>query len=234
MKRLLPILILLGSLALSVQARADTVNWGSSFFGTHIQSDGSPITATFNFEIGTFGSSFIPDETNVGLWEANWQVLDAAPYFEFFSFFTGSFDLQDHPTNPGQVVSTSPDADPVDFFVGEQVYIWVYNTATPGPGAEWVLITDNDGLNGDDWVLPDPDDQTVDPLQWRVSTATDAIFGGLNDVSGPGERTGGPPVFDLQTHTFVPEPSSALLLITGAGLLLLRRKNFEVRNHRKP
>ncbi len=225
MKRCLYILILIG-LAAASPGRADTVNWGSSFGGVHVESDGDALLATFTFEIGTFGSTFIPDETNVDLWSANWKVLDAATYNDTLNIFTDSFDLLDHPTLPGQVVSNSPDADPVNFSQGEQVYIWVYNTDTAAPGSEWVLITDNDGAGGDDWVIPDPDDQTIDPVQWRVSTATQVVFGGLNDVSGPGERTGGPPLFDLQTHTFVPEPSGALLVGCGLGVLALRRRRF--------
>ncbi len=227
MIRLLPGLLFL--LALVTPVHAQTIQWGDLVGATVLQSDGSTIpvalvgdpSPAFHFEIGSFGS-FVPDDTNTALWKDFWKIFDAADFTgPTDNFFQGSVDMLS-----GQV-SSSPDANPTDTFAaGEQGYIWIYNDLDPVPTAEWVLIT-NDGSDvpgrGPAWTFPAFDDQTSLILDWRTDTATTPIYGGLNDTTGPGERTDSSTVFDLQTHTFVPEPDSAFLLGLGAFLIFLRR-----------
>lgn len=213
-------------LGLAMQAQGRTINWGDAALGNDLTSDGTAIDVSFTFEIGTFGPSFVPDGTNVALWGVNWKPLDSATYNETLDFFTSSFQIEAHPTLPNTLVSDQNGTD--TFAIGEQTYIWIFNTTVPGEAAEWALFTDNDTLNGDDWLLPDPGDQSTEPLDWRQSTATVPVFGGLNDVTGPGERSDTSTVFQFQTHTFVPEPSTALLLAGALGLLGARRRR--VRN----
>jgi len=114
---------------------------------------------------------------------------------------------------------------PDDTYEGFQAYIWVYNNQAGDETSEWALITERDGL--DAWKIPSSTgSQQNFPNQWRVSTATDILFGGINDIDGPGETSSGAPsTFALQTNTFLPVPESGTTLLFGLtlGSLVLRR-----------
>jgi hypothetical protein len=87
-----------------------------------------------------------------------------------------------------------------------------------------VLITNTSGA--DAWKIPvSTGSQQNFPSQWRVSTASDSIFGGKKDSDGPGETSSTPPSFALQTNTFLPVPGSGTTLLCGLtlGCLLMRR-----------
>lgn len=209
-------------LAFSSPAWADTINWGSEFGSRNVQSDGSaPVATGFTVQLGKFTTGFSPDGANVELWAANWTVFDEllpGEHNAAFGYYTSERQLLDNTT----------------FQPGEQAYVWMYNSQTVVPGSEWLLYT-NDGRDGaaaDDWVFPDvPGSQQTLPLSWRVSNASRVIFGALDpDDDGPdpsrrGDGHGTPPGggFNVQTHTFVPEPGASLLSIAALMLLAARR-----------
>lgn len=204
---------------------ARTIDWGGSVNGLLYTSNGIALDASFTFELGTFGDTFVPTQFNMELWTANWKVFDRAiaPALNGWDpatqFFSGTATLQTNGTS-----SESPPLPAYTFAQGEQAYIWVYNGLTIDALSEWALVTNNslDGNALDDWTMPAHSDHTLQPLDWRLSNATGVPFGGLNDVEGPGQYTVTPPSFDLQTHV-VPEPASALL-VGIAGLLAMRRR----------
>ncbi len=197
--------------------QAQTLNWGNALLDANFNSAGGAIDATYTFAIGTFSDGFAPTAANTGQWGGEWTALDTTTYNEATGWFTGSYTMQagDAPLS------------------GRQAYIWVYNNLAGDETSEWVLITDDSGSDGlgDEWLVP----AYVDPLggnppgsyDWRVSTATTPVWGGLNNVAGAGEQAVVPPSYALQTFSFpapIPEPSSAVLLALAGALMLRRRR----------
>lgn len=217
-------------------AQATTINWGTYFdpFRTTsllFDSDGNPLDDTYVFELGTFGS-FIPTESNLSDWSANWKVFDRVKLGDGWISSSGTIGhnatLEEDFTTSNAALSQT-----TVFTPGEQAFIWAYQDASGSPSPspifspdfEWALLTDNDGLNGDDWLMPSPSGHLALSLDWRIEDATFSPFGGLLDTQYDGDYSSTPGAFILQTHTNpVPEPGTALLLALPAALGLRRRR----------
>ena len=119
------------------------------------------------------------------------------------------------------MTSSRSDLPQHSFSVGEQAYIMVYDDLVlTDPATEFALITDSS------WLMPTSDTHSPDTRDWRINAAGTAVFGGLNNIQGPGEYGVNPNAFVLQTHNVpapIPEPGSALLLAVS-GLFLRRRR----------
>lgn len=202
-----------------------TIEWGNAVGDVVVNSQGIALDDSYIFELGTFGS-FVPTESNLSLWAANWKVFDraTAPALDGWNstlgFFGSAATLEVDLTS-----SESPPLPPYTFLQGEQAYIWVYNGYTIDALTEWALITNDslDGNSADDWLFPAPGGKTDVPLEWRLSNASRVGFGGLNDEEGPGGYTVDPGLFALQTHT-VPEPSGLLLALLAVLIGAARRR----------
>lgn len=227
----------------ATSAQAVTINWGTYISPTSylFDSTGAELTDDYYFELGTFGSSFVPTEANMSEWASNWKVFDraAAPGTEGWNSSAGivahSATLETDFTTSNTNLSQAN-----TFATGEQAYIWIYKgvsgDSSPGPvlesGFEWALVTNDssDGDPGDDWLMPVPSGHVATSLDWRIEDATSTPFGGLNDDSGPGETSGDPSTsYILQTHTSVaavPEPGSAFFIGLAGFTLLVRHRRF--------
>jgi hypothetical protein len=224
-------------------ANAVSVSWGSWVPANLIDSQGNSLDGSYQFEIGTFTAGFTPDANNMADWSTNFTVFDRTyaanggpsdPNGDWdvsVPLFTGisEIDAGGH--------SLSPDANPSSVFTpGDQIYLWVYNQKTLTPGAEWALVTrapSGGSGNPNEWIIPDP--ANPDPFHTQQLALTDelnpanqadtAIFGGVNNVQGPGEYNTGstPSTFHLQTHV-VPEPAAGLLIGALGLASVLRRK----------
>ena len=226
------LLSILAALIPVMPISAATIFWGSSVNDLLFDSTGNPLDDSFSFEIGTFGTTFNPDDTNKDLWLANWKILDrvTAPassgWDSASQFFSSSFTiLPDGTSSRGVDIGTN-----FVFSEGEQAFIWVFNTQDLDVGTEWALVTNGptDGSTTNDWIIPPlPDicgcNPGGDSLEWRLSTATQPDFGGINDIDGPGNVTDTPPSYSLQTAT-LPEPGSSFLILTAGLLFRLRRR----------
>jgi hypothetical protein len=220
------------SLFSSAPVSAHTVFWGSAVNDLLFDSKGNQLDDSFTFEIGTFGSAFTPDDGNKDLWLANWKILDrvTAPASSGWDstqgFFSSSFTLL-----PDGTSSRSVDVGSNFVFAeGEQAFIWVFNTQALEIDTEWALVTNgsSDGSSTDNWTIPPLPDicgcsSGAESLEWRLSTASQPDFGGVNNVDGPGNVTDIPPSYSLQTAT-LPEPGSSLLILTAGLLYRLNRR----------
>lgn len=203
---------------------AQTVHWGNALLDTLIQSDGTEITAGdgFTFQIGVFQSGFTPTSGNPENWLANWRPLDGAAFNDDANFFNSTFDIVPDSVEPQFGTSNSPEAYPgLQVQAGQQLWMFVYNNTNMDTTTELFLA------GAGTWTLPTvANNQMIMPGGFRVSQIVSApVFGGANDLRGGGNYSGGDPGFELQTATFIPEPSAVLLQAAGLfALCTLRRR----------
>ena len=122
------------------------------------------------------------------------------------------------------VTSSNPTASTLSF-AGLDAYIWIRNDDNPVPGTEWLLT------RADNWTFPvvGGDCCNTEVIEWAVSDLDSGnvpVWGRQNDVIGSGEFSS-TSTTGLQTFTFVPEPSSALLAAVAGGFLVLRRRRSD-------
>jgi hypothetical protein len=219
-------LLLLSILIVSGQSVSDgaTISWNSNFDSVLIDSAGNPLDQSFSFEVGTFGA-FAPTSANMSDWASNWKVFDKA-YLDDpngwnweNSFFTRTVTHEVDGTSSSPFANPPNTLSPNVFSQNEIVYLWVYNTMILAEGAEWALLTD--GLSGDNtysrWLIPDPSESSSS-YEWHLDDAREVVLGGANNVQGDGQFSANPSVFNLQTAA-VPEPTSALLVLSALGWL---------------
>ena len=203
---------------------ASTIFWGSLFGDTLLTSSGTALDSSFTFELGNFINGFVPTAGNTASWALNWQVFDTAVNTDGWTPADQEIAHSvDHTLASG---STSPTSTPSAIFTeGAPAYLWAFNSKDVNTMPEWALLADNDhGTNVlNAWEFPDPTLQSGESFDWQTRDLDTAIFGGVNDLQGPGLHTASPATFTLQTHV-VPEPSSALLLALAGGSLMRARR----------
>ena len=152
---------LLGLVLAAPTAPARQIEWFGDFNAVNLDSDGLPMDAGFQFELGVFEGSFIPDPGNTGLWAANWRPAQRSHY----NIVTKAFDA----------VHTVDDNTP-PFTVGKAAYIWGWRIS--GQESEWILF------RAPTWQWPAADPLSPLPLRWEVDAAT-AIIGSIHASGSP-------------------------------------------------
>lgn len=209
-------------IAFCVPIHAQTLNWGSPIGTFVVDSDGDGVDDRFIFELGAFDLNFTPDDSNYELWFENWRMFDSTTYNPEFGYYTSTVHVISDLNGEG-VYSSNPNSYSDESFAGLVAYLWIRNADLPGTETEWLLV------RADNWVFPtiagDCCDTSV--IEWSISDLPGTsipLYGSQGGIAGEGEKTfistGG-----LQTFTFVPEPSSAVLAALGALALLRRRRD---------
>lgn len=198
---------------------AQTLNWGSPVGTQLVDSYGNEIDGSFEFELGAFNIGFIPDANNMEDWDLNWKTFDSASYNQTFGYFTSTVHVISDLS--GNVLSSNPNASTGNF-AGLLAYLWIRKGDIPAGNTEWLLVRANN------WTFPltagDCCDTSV--IEWSVSDLTPTntpLYGKQGGVTGPGSY-GYNSTSGLQTHSFVPEPSTALLSMIACAVTLLRRR----------
>lgn len=195
---------------------ATTLNWGSEVGSMLVDSDGDGIDDRFVFELGAFDLDFEPTESNRDEWILNWRVFDAASYNPDIGYFTSTVHVL------SDISSGNPAASP-ESFSGLIAYLWIRDSDEAVEGSEWHLV------RAGNWIFPEFGGDCCDTgvIEWSISDLDSSdvpLWGGQNGVIGSGAHgvTGST---GLQTYTFVPESSTALLAaFAGIGAILRRRR----------
>jgi hypothetical protein len=222
MKIYLTLFSSLSFLILGSSLNAQTLDWGSQAFSALVDSKGNSLDETFVFELGSFAAGFTPTESNVGSWLVNWSVFDRANYSQENGVFTGQTNMLDNGTSDSIHLTQGALS-----FEGFAAYIWIRKGDLPIEGSEWMVVRSTE------WTFPTANPGCCDnetPVQWSVSDLASSdtpLWGHQNGVNGSGVFTsvGGP--YDLQTFTFVPEPSSAVLAALAGGFAMIRRRRTQ-------
>ncbi len=241
---IIPALMALAGLRLHAQ----TLNWGNEVWSSLADSKGDTLDNAFVFELGSFASGFTPDATNVDLWAENWHVFDQADYNGYdgplddvWGYFTSTVQISGDPLHPEgdplhtETVTSSYPGSLGFNFSGLEAYIWVRNSDDPVEGTEWLLV------RADTWTFPVDGGECCDVtlIEWSISDLDDTtvpVWGRQSGLDGGGQpytSTGSGSFtadhpYDLQTFTFVPEPSTAILsFIGGLGMVLRRRRHTD-------
>lgn len=210
-------LTLFAAIALSLlpfaSSHARGISWSSGVGDSFLMADGiTAMDASFQFELGSFANGFTPTLANLSLWQTNWVVFDTAVNGDGWNpapFVSNYASAATAVTAGGSNITSDQTGNA--FTVGQQAYIWTFNTKTINPGAEWSLIVNNA------WTYPTPDALNPIPVEWTLSdTGNTAIAGATTTDTNTFVST-------LQTQA-VPEPGSALLIAVAGVLIRLRRR----------
>ncbi len=200
------------------RTEAQTLEWGSEVFSDLVDSHGNTLDTAFVFELGAFADGFVPDQTNTSSWLKNWRVFDRASYSQDNGYFSSTVQMLDN----GRSDSTYQTPGTMSF-EGLGAYIWVRKGDNPVEGSEWLLTRANT------WTFPTATPGCCDnqpPTQWSVSDLGNGnvpLWGGQGGIDGSGVHTDFG-THTLQTFTFVPEPSSVLLVGMAGAFTVLRRR----------
>jgi hypothetical protein len=139
--------------------QAGQVDWSSSAFSEHQQSDGTPLDDTFLFELGAFANGFVPTAENTTEWAQHWKVAQRAPFNPANQIVAGSY-----------VVETNA----APFGTNQQGYIWGLSSAHTH---EWFLITSSV------WKWPS-EGGVYPPVPWTVQNSVLTIVGEVDRSAG--------------------------------------------------
>lgn len=198
--------------------RGQTILWHNAMLDSVTDSSGIPLDSSFSFELGAFKDDFTPQRSNVADWYSNWLVFDVAAFNPATGYFTGEAVM-----NSSGTTDSPPMTPGAPSFEGKAAYIWIRKGTEALPLSEWMLVSDAS------WVFPQADPECCPngvPLEWAISdldSGDTPKWGSQGGVTGPGVQYV-PGAFVLQTHTFLPEPSTGGLLLGSLLLCWFRRR----------
>ena len=195
------------------------ISFNSTFDALNRQSDGAPMDTTFTFELGSFDPSFTPTADNTDLWMSNWVPVpgDGSSSAAYTQVPLGSLTPNTGASNTFSG-SVTLDSNTSPFGTTDQAYIWGFDDRDGSGTGEWILLTNAD------WQYPLVTDDVQFPETFSVGdVGTYAVLGSVNPLYAGGSD---PPhmITEQVILAPVPEPSVAILLLGGAGLLALRRR----------
>jgi hypothetical protein len=229
-------------LLLVQSAIASGISWSSLTLSEFRDSYGNLLDETFHVQLGFFEDTFVPNTGNVADWVTKWKVFDEASInlngdgSDYFTSeaWVGSDGLSYVNSESGPILNPDATNSLGLNYAGQTAYIWLYNNKDPSTETEWFLARlGEEVLLADRWILPAGSDlccDTTPNLQWNISQLdtndVTPVWGAQSGEIGNGHYTDPTPgAYDIQTFTFIPEPSSFLMAVLGSSLLLRRRRD---------
>ena len=222
---------------MTTSVHAQTIDWGSDVDSVFIDSQGYTLGTGYTFELGAFDSGFDLAKNPLATWFAHWNVFDAAAYDATNGYFTGTAQmLVTGLSNSPDLRMSSDTTDPnTTSFSGLEAYLWIRNDSTTMEkwgGSEWLLVRSADWFFPTygccnpalllEWSVSDLLPANVPLYGWQKSPGSDQVVGKV-DTTFTSSSSGG----FLQTGTYLPEPSSAVMvLVLGAMAVLDRRRRW--------
>lgn len=218
--RCVALFITVAALGLTLVYGNIDITFNSTFDALNQQSDGAPMDTTFTFELGSFDPSFTPTADNTDLWMSNWVPVpgDGSSSASYTQVPLGSLTPNTGASNTFSG-SVTLDSNTSPFGTSDQAYIWGFDDRDGSGTGEWIL------LSNADWQYPLVTDGVQFPgEEFSVAdVGTYAVLGSVNPL-----YSGGSDPAHMVTEQVilapVPEPSVAVLLLGGIGLLALRRR----------
>jgi hypothetical protein len=149
---------------LSGLALAETINWDSPPQKTNLTSDGSPMDATYQFQLGVFSGGFVPTASNACDWATYWTPADSSGY-----------NPASNAKSYGSDLVVLGNAAP--FTVGAKAYVWGRSAGTGHD--EWILFRSSD------WTWPAPNPMNPFGLDWSAADANEVVLGSVNGSGNP-------------------------------------------------
>lgn len=144
---------------LALPALANRIYWYAPPATLNLTSDGTPLDARFQFELGVFRDGFVPNTANRSEWATYWSPAQRTPYVPTTASppsdtggFSGLFEVEDN-------------AAP--FLSGRPAWIWGFRYDPAG--SEWILC------RATSWTWPTPNPLNPNPIFWNASAATPLI-----------------------------------------------------------
>lgn len=187
---------LIASVALGASSVfAVTINFTSPFFEIARSSNGTELSGTFAFHLGSFGS-FTPTLSNTALWDSNFSSLSSA-----------AWSVDDQAFSGAAILSSNDGA----FTQGGQAYIW--GQGVVAGITEWILITNNT------WLFPASTNLLT--TSWDISdVGTGTVIGTL----GVAQVGADPYIQTAATAVPEPATYAVIFGVFAAGFVAYRRR----------
>ena len=140
---------------------AERISWGSLPGQEHVTSQGQPLGAGFQFELGGFAEGFVPTAQNTADWSSHWIPVQRTR----FNPETRSFSS----------LVTVPTQDP-PLRAGDPVYVWGFSGSESA--GEWALFRSGR------WIWPKANPANPVPLRWFSKDATQVVLGSIRTTDG--------------------------------------------------
>ncbi|MCH7227847.1 hypothetical protein [Haloferula sp. A504] len=147
---------------LAAVAEAETIQWSCDPSSVNRESDGAPMGAGFQFELGVFSPGFTPTMANRSQWLDHWHVAQTTNYESGNGRFGSEFRVEGN---------ASP------FVVDAEA--WILGRRNDATGSEWVIF------RAASWVWPLADPLAPEPLEWNTADAGIVLAGEVNGSGSP-------------------------------------------------